>query len=198
MNNLSTKIQNKKLLIFDCDGTLFDTMSAHYDAWCEAYQDMGYEFCDKEFFLQHLAGISSKETVAFLNDKCGYKIDYTKIVRNKEELFLNKYICQISPIESVIAIAKKHYGKLPMVVASGGEAVAVNMMLDAAKIKNLFNYIVTIEDVKNCKPAPDIFLKAAELVNVNPANCLVFEDSNAGFLAAQRAGMNYVDVAGML
>ena len=94
----------------------------------------------------------------------------------------------------ICQVAQDHFGKLPMAVASGGIRPIVNRQLEHLGIKDLFDVIVTAEDTIHHKPQPDVFLKAAESLQVNPAKCLVFEDSELGFASADAAGMAWIDV----
>lgn len=184
-----------KLLIFDCDGTLIDSMRAHYDSWCEIYTTAGKEFSDYTTFMNELAGRSSKNTIKILNEKLGYHLDPETIATHKSKSFIEKYVHKVKPIAKVVQIAQDYYGKIPLVVASGGGAEVVNASLRVAGIHELFAKIITAEDVTRCKPSPDIFLAAAEQVNItNYCECLVFEDAMIGIQAAQAAGMQYVDI----
>lgn len=183
-----------KLLIFDCDGTLVDTMPIHYDAWNHAYLEQGKKFYSKETFFLELAGMDSINTVITTNKKFNYAITPSEIIPRKEALF-DAYALQAKPIETVVQIAKDYHHKLPMVVASGGNFATVNVTLKNAGIHHLFKKIITAESVTKCKPDPDIFLEAAKQMGIkNYSHCLVFEDSLHGLEAAKRAGMNYVDI----
>ncbi len=179
-------------LIFDSDGTLVDTMPLHYQAWEEILAHYGAHFPEKLFY--ELAGVASDRIVEILNEKFGYTLDPKQTAAAKEALFLRNYLPHAQPIEPVIAIAKKYYGQLPMAVATGGVSTIVNTALQAIGLTGFFEAIVTSEDVTHGKPAPDIFLQAARRLKVDPAYCLVFEDSDLGLQAAQRAGMAGVDI----
>ena len=112
----------------------------------------------------------------------------------KESLFLEKYLPQAKPVEPVLAIAKENKGRFPLAVATGGVLLVVKTALKALKLEDFFDAIVTSEDVVHGKPAPDTFLEAARRLNVQPHYCLVFEDSDMGLEAANRAGMAAIDV----
>ncbi len=190
--------KNIQLLIFDCDGTLMETLALHYKSWNETFQAYGYKFIDENEFITEYAGVSGGEMVLAVMDKFNYSLDSSVLLAYKKKTFLEKYILQVKPIEKTLAIAKKYRGKLKMVIASGGSKDAVIKMLILNEILELFNQVIAIEDVACGKPAPDIFLKAAESHGVLPANCLVFEDHLAGFTAAKNAGMIYIDVNELL
>ena len=175
--------------IFDCDGTLADTMPLHYKAWRAALSEYDYNFPQAMFY--ELGGVPTVRIVEILNERHGLKIPAVETARHKEQLYL-QMIAQIGPIEPVVAIAKDVHGKLPMAVASGGHRAIVIKTLDALGITKLFDAIIGAEDYVNGKPAPDPFLTAAKSLGVEPASCLVFEDTQLGVTAAHAAGMQCV------
>lgn len=179
-------------LIFDSDGTLVDTMPLHYQTWQEITEKEGAHFPEQLFY--DLAGVPSDRLAEILNEKFGYHMDPKKIAIDKEQLFLEKYLPRAAPIEPVVAIAQKYKGKMPMAVATGGIPAVVNSALRSIGLDGFFDAIVTSEDVAHGKPAPDTFLEAARRLQVEPEFCLVFEDSDMGLEAANRAGMAAVDI----
>jgi beta-phosphoglucomutase family hydrolase len=179
-------------LIFDSDGTLVDTMPLHYLAWQEIAQSKNADFPEQLFY--DLAGVPSDRIVEILNEKFGYGLDPKPTAAEKETLFLSSYLPRAKPIEPVIAIARQYKGRLPMAVATGGVSVVVNSALKAINMTGFFDAIITSEDVKHGKPAPDTFLEAARQLKVQPERCMVFEDSDLGLEAAKRAGMVGVDI----
>ena len=98
------------------------------------------------------------------------------------------------PIEPVVSIVKKYYGKLPMAVGSGGHRDTVERTLILTDLLKYFEIIVTANDVDNFKPHPETFLRCAELMKVDPAHIEVFEDAELGLEAARMAGMIATDV----
>lgn len=179
-------------LIFDCDGTLVDTMPLHYQAWQELTLTRNAHFPEKLFY--ELAGVPSNKIAEILNEQFGYRLDPQKTAAEKEHLFLEKYLPQAKAIDSVVGIARQYKGQLPMAVATGGIPAVVRYALKAIGLADFFDAVVTSEDVKHGKPAPDTFLEAARRLNVEPEYCMVFEDSDLGLEAAQRAGMVGIDV----
>jgi beta-phosphoglucomutase family hydrolase len=178
-------------LIFDCDGTLADSMPLHYEAWRETLAELGGHFPEQLFY--DTAGMHSEAITQVLNQQYGYSFDPRATVVAKETRFIQK-ISHIQPIEPVIAIAKAYRGRLPMAVGSGGELPIVRQVLAAIGLTDFFDTIVTSEQVPHGKPAPDIFLEAARRMNVEPRYCQVFEDGDSGLEAARRAGMVAVDI----
>ncbi len=175
--------------IFDCDGTLADTMPLHYKAWCAAMREHDCDFPEALFY--ELGGVPTVRIVEILNERHGHNMPAVETARYKEQLYL-EMVSQIGPIEPVVAIAKEIHGKLPMAVASGGHRHIVTKTLDALGITGLFDVIIGSEDYVNGKPAPDPFLTAARALGVEPSRCLVFEDTQTGVTAAKAAGMQWV------
>ncbi len=178
-------------LIFDCDGTLVDTMPAHYEAWCRALEVVGIEFTKERFYA--LAGVPTVTIVELLAREQGITCDAVATAHDKDRRFL-PLIDHVVAIERVVAIARREHGRRKLAVASGGFANVVRRTLDVVGITPLFEAIVTAEDVTRGKPAPDAFLRAAELLAVEPTRCVVYEDADLGLQAARAAGMIGVDV----
>jgi beta-phosphoglucomutase family hydrolase len=175
--------------IFDCDGTLADTMPLHYKAWCAALHEHDCDFPEALFY--ELGGVPTEHIVDLLNERHGYRMPPKETARIKEQLYL-KMVSQIAPIEPVVAIVNEVHGKLPMAVASGGRGSIVRKTLAALGLIEKFDAIIASEDYVNGKPSPDPFLTAAARLGVEPARCLVFEDTQTGVAAAKAAGMQWV------
>jgi len=178
-------------LIFDCDGTLADTMPAHFAAWNAALRSFGAEITEKRFY--ELGGVPSAAIIEILNRENGYTLDVPRTVEEKERRY-TEGLHVVEEIKAVTDIARAHYGKVPMAVASGGLRGIVHQTLDNLGITSLFDTVVTADDVTHGKPAPDMFLLAANRLGVAPADCIVYEDGEPGIIAAGAAGMRVVDV----
>ena len=172
--------------IFDCDGTLADTMPTHYRAWQAALGARVANFPEAMFY--ELGGVPTCRIVEILNERHGFDMPVEETVATKERLFL-EYSSEIAAIEPVVTIAREWHGRKPMAVASGGHRRIVMSTLRALGIADLFDAIVTSEDYLRGKPHPDPFLEAARRLNVIPERCLVFEDTSTGLQAAKAAGM---------
>jgi beta-phosphoglucomutase-like phosphatase (HAD superfamily) len=177
--------------IFDCDGTIADTMPLHYRAWSRAMADFGGTFPEDLFY--EWGGKPTSVIVAQLNEKFGLSMDVDETIHRKEGYF-KELIPEVRPIEPVLEIARRMSGVVPIAIASGGNHDIVDATLDALGIRSLFQAVVCMEDYVHGKPAPDPFLEAARRLGVDPYDCLVFEDSPTGIAAAEAAGMAYVFV----
>jgi len=180
-----------KGLVFDCDGTLADTMPLHWRAWQVIAAKYKLHFPQDRFYA--LGGVPSRDILKMLAEEQGVTLDYIKAGHEKENEYL-PMLPQVEPIHVVVEVAQANYGKIPMAVASGGTEKVINMVLEHLKIRHLFGAVVTSEMVKHQKPAPDIFLEAARRIGVDPKFCRAYEDTDLGLQAIRSAGMEAVDV----
>lgn len=178
-------------LVFDCDGTIADTMPLHYKAWVQALGKHGVAFPEAMFY--ELAGMPTERIIEVLNERHGTKMLVVETAHYKEELF-EALIPQVTPIEPIVQIIQEYTGKLPMAVATGGFRRMCEKTLRAMNVLDRFQALVCAEDVKRGKPAPDIYLEAARQIGVDPKDCMAFEDATLGVQSAQAAGMLVVDV----
>ncbi len=177
--------------IFDCDGTIADTMPIHFKAWTLAMNDLGGTFPEDLFY--QWGGMPTATIVEQLNEKFGLSLDVDETVRRKERYYLEN-VAGVLPVVPVLEIAQRMHGSLPLAIASGGHREMVEATLRAINIIGMFDAIVCAEDYERGKPFPDPFLEAARRIGVPPGDCLVFEDSPTGVEAAKAAGMRYVFV----
>lgn len=180
-----------KALIFDLDGTLANTMPIHYIAWRNAAEKVGIDFTI-DLFMQ-LAGIPLYPTVEKLNELFGKNIDPREMGDMKEEEF-EENMHRITEIKPVTDLVRQWHGKLPMAVGTGGSRRLSLKTLEIIGLKDYFDVLVSSEDVSEFKPHPMTFIRCAELMGVDPADCEVFEDGMLGFQAARTAGMMVTDV----
>ncbi len=178
-------------LIFDCDGTLADTMPIHIQAWCDTFADYGIR-CP-EAFLHSVKGMPAARIIDRFNRLHGHQIDPVAFARQKNHRAWRKLHAS-RPIEPVAAIVRQYRGKLPMAVASGGTRANVLLTLEAVGLNDFFVTVLTSDDDVLPKPDPGIFIEAARRMKVAAAACQVFEDGDAGLEAARRAGMSATDV----
>ncbi|MFC1563438.1 HAD family hydrolase [candidate division KSB1 bacterium] len=180
-----------KGLIFDCDGTLVDSMPLHMKAWKRAFNDFGEDCPDK--FLNPLKGMHEEEIVELYNERFNKNIDSRRLVELKHRCF-QEDLADVKPIKPVVDIVMKYHVDYPMAVVSGGTFRNVSRALEIAGIINYFKVILTADDPIRPKPAPDIFIEAAKRINVEPGFCQVFEDGELGLKAAEQAGMYLTDI----
>lgn len=180
-------------VIFDCDGTLVHSMPAHFDAWCEALAAFGAGGIFKEDVFFAMGGRPTRDIVVDLNSEYGLKLDPEAVALAKREAFLKK-LHLVELIDEVADFAKSLSGKVPLAVASGGSRYVVEKTLKMLGCSDWFDEVVTADDVANGKPAPDIFLKAADLLGVATKSCLVIEDAQPGVMAAEAAGMKVITI----
>ena len=175
--------------IFDCDGTLADSMGLHYVSWKRALKPHNAELPEDLYYSW--GGRPTGEIVRSLNEMQGLFMDPEEVSLLKEK-FYRELIPEVQPIESVVSIARAMHGKKPMAVASGGKRISVQKTLSSLGLLDLFDVIVTAEDYKLGKPAPDPYLEAARRLGIKPSECLVFEDTETGRLSAAAAGMECI------
>jgi len=179
-------------LVFDCDGTLADTMPLHWRAWTAITARHRIHFPEERFYA--LGGVPTRDILRLLAAEQG-RTDFDPLVvaKEKESVYL-ELLPQVGPVEEVVAIAREYRGRLPMAVATGGSRSAIPRVLQKLGILEWFDAVVTSEDVTLQKPAPDIFLEAARRIGVDPARCRAYEDTDLGMQSIIAAGMEAVDV----
>ena len=183
-----------KGLIFDCDGTLADTMPLHWRAWNAVTARHNIFFPEERFYS--MGGVPTRDILKMLKDEQGLDIDPLAVAKEKEHEYLH-IVHECTPIHEVVEIARANHGKIPMAVASGGMQHIICGVLERLEIRHFFEAVVTSEMVKNQKPAPDIFLEAARRIGVEPRFCRGYEDTDLGMQAIRAAGMDAVDVRTM-
>lgn len=183
--------EDVEALIFDCDGTLVDTMPAHFVSWRAVLEGHGLSLTEERFYA--LAGAPAIEIIELLAREQAIDVDAAAITREKNE----RYLALPSlgeAIEPVVAFARAERGRRRLGVASGNVTAVVRHTLRGAGIEGLFEVVVGADRVPRGKPAPDVFLCAADELQVPAARCLVFEDGELGIEAARAAGMRWIDV----
>ena len=181
-------------LIFDCDGTLADTMPLHHRAWVAMLTPHGIPFPAARFY--QLGGMPTAQIIGVLSVESGVAVaDLDGMVHAKESAFL-EFLSEVAPIAEVVAVAGAYRGRLPMAVASGGYRAVVLQTLAKVGVGDWFDALVCAEDTARHKPEPDVFLEAARRLGVPAEACVVFEDTDIGLEAARRAAMGAVDVRG--
>ena len=177
--------------LFDCDGTIVDSMPLHYKAWKKALAEHGAEYKEELFYAW--GGRPIREIIQLLNEMQGLEMPVEEVAARKEALY-HQLVPTVQPIPEVVEHIDAKHGHVPMAVVSGSRRSSVTASLSAVNLLDKFDTLVCAEDYKNGKPAPDAFLLAAERLGVPPVECLVFEDTDLGIEAATAAGMVSVKV----
>ena len=181
-----------KGFIFDIDGTLADTMPAHYRACVRVASEFGFEF-PLDYFIA-MAGIPTTDVFkALLEKQHKTSISVEEVSALKEKYYLEE-VPSIQPISFTMDIVKKYQGQIPMSMGTGGTLEVALPNIRQIQADKYISILVSAEDVKKHKPFPDTFLECARLMNIAPEHCLVFEDATNGFKAAEAAGMGCIDV----
>jgi HAD superfamily hydrolase (TIGR01509 family) len=175
-------------ILFDCDGTLVDTMAVHREVWDRIFARYGFAITDEWWdiwanvallpFVREVIPDASPELADGLNDEA-------------MPLYLEA-LHRIEPLEHVIQVARDFHGTVPLAVVTGGYRDVVVPTLDAAGITGLFDIIVTADDVVRSKPAPDVYVLAMQRLAADPARCVVYEDSEIGMMSARDAGVGRI------
>lgn len=181
--------------IFDLDGTLIDTMPLHYRAWDKAMRHHGLAEALNEDLFYSLGGVPTVRVAELLGAHYQLALNPHEVEITKERMFL-EMLDAIRHIEPVVEFARRVARTHPVAIATGGQREIALPALRAAGLDGLFQIVVTPRDVGpgRGKPAPDMFLLAAEKMGVAAERCLVFEDAEPGIRAAQAAGMAVVRV----
>lgn len=175
-------------LLFDCDGTLVDTMSVHRVVWAEIFGRYGFTMTDA--WWADYCNVALVPFVQAAIPDAG--VELAEELNRESMVTYMDAIHLVEPMEHVIEIAHEHHGRLPMAVVTGGYREIIIPTLDAAGITHLFDVVVTADDVAHSKPAPDVYARAASLLQVDPARCIAYEDSEIGMESARGAGIGRV------
>jgi HAD superfamily hydrolase (TIGR01509 family) len=172
--------------LFDCDGTITDSMPAHHVAWRRALGEWGAEFAEDLFYAW--GGRPVAEIVADLNAAQGLAMPVAEVAERREQIF-RAMLPEIPAVPEVLEHIEDAYGRVPFAVVSGSTRDSVTASLTAVGLLDRFEVLVCAGDYVNAKPDPECFLLAARKLGVAPRRCLVFEDTDLGVRAAAAAGM---------
>jgi beta-phosphoglucomutase-like phosphatase (HAD superfamily) len=177
--------------LFDCDGTIADSMPLHYVAWRRALSEWGADFDEQLFYSW--GGRPVAAIIADLNQRQGLTMPVTAVADRREKLFQD-LLPEISAVPGVLEHIEDGYGRVPFAVVSGSTRDSVTASLTSLGLLDRFDVMVCAGDYAEAKPSPEAFLLAARLLDVTPESCVVFEDTDLGVQAATAAGMACVRV----
>ncbi len=177
--------------LFDCDGTIADSMPLHYIAWKKALAEWNCTFDEQLFYT--LGGTPVAEIVSLLNKKQGLSMPVESVSSRKENLYM-ELLPQLKAVPEVVEQIDAQHGRIPFAVVSGSTRESVTASLDSLKLLDRFDTMVCAGDYEKSKPDPECFLLAASKLGVAPESCLVFEDTDMGIQAARAAGMASVKI----
>ena len=179
-------------LIFDMDGTVIDTMPSHAKAWEMVGQHFGYPFNGN--LLYEMGGAPVKTIALEMMKRHAMPLDQLNNVIELKREYGKELIMKHATLLPAANVVRSFYSKKPLALGTGSHRAMTEILLDKFDCEKYFSAIVTAEDIQNHKPAPDTFLRCAELIKVKPQRCLVFEDGDLGIQAGLRAGMDVFDV----
>jgi HAD superfamily hydrolase (TIGR01509 family) len=177
--------------LFDCDGTIADSMPLHYVAWKRALAEWRCEFSEELFYAW--GGMPIVNIIATLNERHGLAMPVEQVAKRKEAFYL-EILPRLQGVPEVLEQIEISYGRIPLAVVSGSTRDSVTASLNALRLLDRFDTLVCAGDYQKSKPDPEPFLIAARRLGVSPASCLVFEDTEMGIQAATAGGMASVKI----
>jgi HAD superfamily hydrolase (TIGR01509 family) len=177
--------------LFDCDGTIADSMPLHYVAWKKALGEWNCEFAEELFYAW--GGRPTLEIISTLNQNHGLCMPVESVARRKEALYF-EMLPELKVVPEVLEHIEAQHGLIPFAVVSGSDRESVTASLEMLKLLDRFDTLVCAGEYTKSKPDPEAFLLAASKLGVAPKSCLVFEDTEMGIQAATAAGMASVKV----
>jgi beta-phosphoglucomutase family hydrolase len=177
--------------LFDCDGTVADSMPLHYRAWKQALAEWKCDF-DEELFYAW-GGMHVVEIISTLNRQRGLNMPVEAVGQRKEALYY-ELLPELKAVPEVLEHIEEAHGRIPIAVVSGSTRESVTASLAALNLLDRFDALICAGEYAKSKPDPEAFLLAAEKLGVAPESCLVFEDTEMGIQAATAAGMASVKI----
>jgi beta-phosphoglucomutase family hydrolase len=177
--------------LFDCDGTIVDSMPLHYVAWKKALGEWNCEFAEELFYAW--GGRPTSEIISTLNQQQRLSMPVESVAHRKEEFYF-EMLPELKAVPEVLEHIEAQHGRIPFAVVSGSARDSVTASLKTLKLLDRFDTLVCAGEYKKSKPDPEAFLLAATKLGIAPKNCLVFEDTEMGIQAATAAGMASVKV----
>jgi beta-phosphoglucomutase family hydrolase len=183
---------NTKAVIFDLDGTLIDNNSYHLETWKKYLENIGRDISEEEYNA-NINGRTNKDVIRYIFNKEMSDEEVLKYSLEKEALYREVYLPFIKPVNGLIELLEiLEEKKIPMAIATSGIQPNIDFMFENIPIKKYFKIVVNSSHITKGKPNPEIYLKAASILETEPENCLVFEDAVVGINAAKSAGMKVI------
>jgi len=177
-----------RAVIFDMDGVLVDTARPHYESWVAVARRRGVEITWEQF--HDTFGQPNHQIIPRLFGPGLSADEVHEIDERKEAAFRDIFRHSVRPLPGVVELVRGlHEEGWRLAVGSSAPPENIELVLEALGLAGCFGAVVCARDVERGKPAPDVFLKAAQAVGVEPSRCLVIEDAPAGIQAAHAAGM---------
>jgi HAD superfamily hydrolase (TIGR01509 family) len=192
MQRVLDLLKNKKLLIFDFDGTLANTSPLHEQAFKEAIMQYNITFAYSD-----IAGLSTRqafELILSVNNITITPSSLTELVSKKQDIARNLVTNFLEPIDGLNTFLEWAVKNYKMCIVSSGSTASVTHALQKLGYNNIFHPVICSENVSETKPSPEGFLQALDLCHASPDESLVFEDANSGFTSAKAANISFVDV----
>jgi beta-phosphoglucomutase family hydrolase len=185
---------NKFAVIFDMDGVIVDNNRFHSNAWKEFCRIHGFSLSDDEF-NKYISGKINKDTLAFLFKRKLSADEIEKYGKEKEMIFRQIYKPYMQLPEGLTdLLTGLKQNKFKTAIATSAPVENVNFVFENLDIKKYFDAVIDESQINNGKPNPEIYLKAADRIGMNPAECIVIEDSTSGIRAAVNAGMKVIAI----
>ena len=182
-------------VIFDLDGTLVDNNNYHLKSWKQYIKSLGKEISEEEYNA-NINGRTNKDAAEYLFGKKMTREEALVYGLEKEAVYREMYAPHIKPVDGLLDfLATLKLLNIPMAIATSGIQVNIDFMFEHIPIREYFAVVVNSAHINKGKPDPEIYLKAAELLEVTPESCLVFEDAVVGINAARAAGMRVVAIS---
>jgi beta-phosphoglucomutase len=180
--------------IFDLDGTLIDNNSYHLQSWLQYLKDMNREMSEEEY-KANVNGRTNKDVIEYIFNRKMDDQEALKYAHEKEAIYRQIYAPYIKPVPGLLELLEKLRSlSIPMAIATSGIQVNIDFLFEHIPIRSYFNVIVNSAHITRGKPDPEIYIKTAQLLNIPPSECLVFEDAVVGINSAKAAGMKVVGV----
>lgn len=191
-------MMDRKSFLFDLNGTMINDMEFHIDVWHDVLNNDLQAKLTRAEVRSHMYGRNQELLIRVFGDKRFTTEEADAISHQKEVKYQALYKPHLDLLPGLFAFLERaQRNKIKMAIGSAASLFNIDFALDNLNIRHYFEYIVSGDDVKNSKPHPETYLKGADLLQVEPASCIVFEDAPKGVEAALNAGMKCVVITSM-